>query len=150
MVELLRRRQCNYLKIAVWNIGYCYKYNHCPARLNHNMHGLSRLGINTTMGRKITGIYSDNSALDTYCRLTSQLLRNNPCPSGEVIPHGVSGYCCNTEYSTTPPISNFTTASIVPAHMAFTSVTFDTSSPINTACTYVETALKNRSWELSH
>ena len=86
-------------------VGYNFTCKHRPDYLNKDADGLSRLGIDTTLGPDITGVYSDNKALDTYFRLACQVSRDSPCPTGEITPHGLRGFRHNAKkYANKPAL----------------------------------------------
>ena len=113
-------------------VGYNFTCKHRPEYLNKDADGLSRLGIDTTLGPNITGVYSDNEALDTYFRLACQLSRDNPCPTGEVTPHGLPGFRHNAKkYATKPVLLQPATPTPV-SSLTYIPVSFHKSTRLNT------------------
>ena len=73
-------------------LGYNFTIAHRPAYLNQDCDALSRLGLDTTLDQHLTGVFSDNDALNKYYQLAAQLSRQNPYPNNQVTPDKLPGF----------------------------------------------------------
>ena len=113
-------------------VGYNFICKHRPDYLNKDADGLSRLGIDTTLGPNITGVYSDNKVLDTYFRLACQLSRDSPCATGEVTPHGLPDFHHNAKkYANKPALLQPATPTLI-SSLTCIPVSFHKSNHLNT------------------